>query len=545
MILLRNRFIPLLVLTLAAESLAVVSCGNNSSPATTYTIGGTVVNLAGTAGGLVLQDNLKNNLSVNANGTFTFSTPIQGGETYSVTIFAQPSNPAQICGVTNGSGTAMANVTDVQVDCGHNEWAWQKGATTVNPNGVYGTLGRSAAGNTPGGRQLPVTWTDTSGNLWLFGGYGRDSVGTRLPMNDLWKYSSSLWTWMGGPNVGGQKGIYGGLGATAASNIPGARFEATSWTDSSGTLWLFGGNGYDSVGTEAPLNDLWKYSGGEWTWMSGSDLAGQRGVYGTKGIPSPNNVPGARFEAVSWSDSSGNLWLFGGFGYDSTGTNGPLNDLWEYSAGQWTWVSGSNLASQDGVYGTKGVPAPDMVPGARYSAVGWTDLSGNFWLLGGTGYTTAGTNGVLNDLWKYSNGQWTWMSGSNLTYQLGVYGSLGVAAASNVPGVRQNAVSWTDRAGNFWLFGGNGMDSAGGMGVLNDLWKYSNGEWTWMSGPKVMNQAGLYGTQGMLAPGNIPGGRTDACGWIDTKGNLWLLGGYGFPASGTEGDLNDLWMYMP
>ena len=55
----RNRFIPLLVLTLAAESLAVVSCGNNSSPATTYTVGGTVVNLAGTAGGLVLQDNLK------------------------------------------------------------------------------------------------------------------------------------------------------------------------------------------------------------------------------------------------------------------------------------------------------------------------------------------------------------------------------------------------------------------------------------------------------------------------------------------------------
>jgi len=33
---------------------------------------------------------------------------------------------------------------------------------------------------------------------------------------------------------------------------------------------------------------------------------------------------------VSWSDASGNLWLFGGEGFDSTGTEGTLNDLWEY-----------------------------------------------------------------------------------------------------------------------------------------------------------------------------------------------------------------------
>ena len=32
----------------------------------------------------------------------------------------------------------------------------------------------------------------------------------------------------------------------------------------------------------------------------------------------------------TWIDSSGNLWLFGGYGYDSTGQLGYLNDLWQY-----------------------------------------------------------------------------------------------------------------------------------------------------------------------------------------------------------------------
>lgn len=399
----------------------------------------------------------------------------------------------------------------------------------------------SSASNTPGGRQLPLTWTDMSGNLWLFGGYAfQNNVNSYSLMNDLWKYGAGEWTWVGGSNTGGQSGSYGTLNSPAADNFPGGRYEGVSWTDVSGNFWLFGGNGYDSVGTIGRLNDLWKYSGGEWTWVAGSNLAEQRGVYGTLGVTSSNNVPGARIDAVSWTDSSGNLWLFGGFGFDSTGTNGPLNDLWEFSAGQWMWVAGSKYANQGGVYGTQGVPTPDTVPGGRYSATGWTDLSGNLWLFGGHG-----TNGLLNDLWKYSNGQWTWISGSLSADQPGVYGSLGVSSTNTVPGSRQTAVSWTDPSGNFWLFGGNAIDSTNGTGLLNDLWKYNNGEWTWMSGPKLINQNGVYGTQGKLGPGSIPGARIQMCRWVDANGNLWLFGGFGVPASGSEGNLNDLWMYMP
>jgi len=42
-------------------------------------------------------------------------------------------------------------------------------------------------------------------------------------------------------------------------------------------------------------------------------------------------VPGARSSFSSWIDSSGNMWLFGGYGYDSSGDLGYLNDLWQYN----------------------------------------------------------------------------------------------------------------------------------------------------------------------------------------------------------------------
>jgi hypothetical protein len=98
-----------------------------------------------------------------------------------------------------------------------------------------------------------------------------------------------------------------------------------------GNLWLLGGVGYDSAGTGPGfLNDVWKYGGGQWTWMGGSNLRGQKGTYGTQGIAAAGNIPGGRNAAVKWTDGAGNFWLFGGSGYASTGANGILSDLWEY-----------------------------------------------------------------------------------------------------------------------------------------------------------------------------------------------------------------------
>ena len=54
---------------------------------------------------------------MSANGSFTFAAPVNGGGAYAVTVLTQPSTPAQTCTVTNGSGTASANVTNVAIDC--------------------------------------------------------------------------------------------------------------------------------------------------------------------------------------------------------------------------------------------------------------------------------------------------------------------------------------------------------------------------------------------------------------------------------------------
>jgi hypothetical protein len=526
------------------------------TPVPTYTIGGTVTGLSG--GGLVLQDNGGNNLSVSADGGFTFTTAITSGNLYDVTVLTQPSKPAQSCMVTNGSNTATANVTNVAVVCTVTNapaWAWMAGASTNDTDGTYGTEGTAAAANSPGSRSYSTAWTDRSGNLWLFGGNGYDSAGTFAfsGLNDLWKWNGTEWTWEGGSNLAGQQGVYGTEGTAAANNVPGHRSNAVGWTDPSGNFWLFGGNGTPFGGTTDLYNDLWKYSSGEWTWVSGSDGFNNVGTYGTEGTAAAANVPGSRSSSDTWTDQSGNLWLFGGSGYDSVGTNGGsinMNDLWKFSASssQWTWVGGSNVGGKSGVYGTLGTAAAGNMPGARIASCTWTDKAGNFWMFGGSGYDSAGTNGYLNDLWKYNpgNGQWTWVSGSNLAAQQSVYGTEGTTAATNSPGSRARAACWMDAAGNFWIYGGLGTTPVGsGINFFDDLWEYSAGEWTWVGGSSTAALPGTWGTEGTPAAGNLPGARYPAASWTDASGNFWLFGGFGEFQTNVASNLNDMWEFIP
>ena len=62
-----------------------------------------------------------------------------------------------------------------------------------------------------------------------------------------------------------------------------------------------------------------------------------------------------------------------------------------------------------------------------------------------------------------------------------------------------------------------------------------------MGGEKIVDQNGVYGTKGVPAEGNYPGSRDFLGSWMDSEGNFWLFGGYGYNESGVIGDLNDLW----
>jgi len=233
------------------------------------------------------------------------------------------------------------------------------------------------------------------------------------------------------------------------------------------------------------LADLWKYNIAtqQWTWVSGSNLASPDGVYGTKGTAAAANMPGGRQAGVLWVDSTGAVWLFGGFGFDSTGTGSPqgaiLNDLWKFSGGQWTWVSGDNLADQNGVYGTQTAAAAGNFPGSRWGAVGWTDASNNLWFYGGWGLGSVTThpNGFLDDVWEYQNSsqQWIWWKGSSDVNQNGQYLTKGIPYVKNVAGARRGASIWQpDQLHYVWIFGGEGYDASNGSapGYLDDLWTY-------------------------------------------------------------------------
>ncbi len=94
----------------AAVGLAVAACHVGGG----YTVGGNVTGLRGS--GLVLQDNSGDNLSVTGNGAFQFSSGIDQGGAYSVTVETQPSG--QTCAVHNGAGTiGTADIDNVVVTC--------------------------------------------------------------------------------------------------------------------------------------------------------------------------------------------------------------------------------------------------------------------------------------------------------------------------------------------------------------------------------------------------------------------------------------------
>jgi N-acetylneuraminic acid mutarotase len=355
--------------------------------------------------------------------------------------------------------------------------------------------------------------------------------------------NNGRWMWVSGSNGISQYGVYGTKGVANINNVPGAREDSVTWIDGNGNLWLFGGDGYGTSGNVGWLNDLWKFDGTNWTWVSGSSVVYQYGVYGTKGVPASGNVPGGRSGSVSWLDGYGNQWFFGGAGFAENGSWGYLNDMWTFDGINWTWVSGSNTINQNGTYGTSGVPASNNMPGGRYSSISYIDDYGNLWLFGGYGYAASSSIGLLNDLWKFDGTNWTWVIGPNTINQKGVYGTKEVAASGNMPGARERSISWIDGYGNLWLFGGWGYDANGSLNSLNDLWKFDGFYWTWVGGSDTGNHWGVYGTKGVAASGNVPGARKSSISRVDDNGNLWLFGGDGYDANSNIGRLNDLWKF--
>lgn len=505
-----------------------------------------------------LINNGGDNIFVTGNNVgFHFPTGVTNNGQYNVNVFLQPTSQPQPCTAFYYLGVATANVDTVTIDCQHNDWTWMFGPDTATGYGPYGTAvippppPPAADQNTPGGRDFAATWSGSSDLKWMFGGWGLPVQGASPPY--LPYFMGDLWVFWPGVGSGGTTGIW------VPADLPTKTTKTTL--------------GYISViASTVPLQSPGSYS----STTSSSTYTDTSGNIITNFYP---GGPGARWGSVTWTDNAGNFYLFGGQGNAAYPHSGLLNDLWKFTpgfydvsggnytgsytyTGTWTNLSGYAAANVGGVYtGT-------AFPGGRWGAAYCTDASGTVWMFGGQGYDSNGAIGLLNDLWKYSGGQWTWVgpSNSNVGQNDGVYGTLGTPGPGTYPGGRQTAVLWADNLGNLWLFGGLGLDSVGTQNpgnagtlpdgsspegaLLNDLWQYNiaTQQWTWMSGggaTGLAQQIGVYGTQQVPAAGFYPGSRWGSSGWSDSNGNLWFFGGWGYASSLAQstGFLDDVWEY--
>jgi 6-phosphogluconolactonase len=150
-----------------SASCLIAACDSNSYlSGSAYTVGGTVSGLTGSD--LVLEyatGTVSSSVPISSNGGFAFSRRLANGTVYSVTIESQPANPAQVCTVSNGTGTvAGSDVTNVNVSCG------QSGRFAYVANKLSNSISAYAISSTTG------ALTPIAGSPFVSTGSQPDSV---------------------------------------------------------------------------------------------------------------------------------------------------------------------------------------------------------------------------------------------------------------------------------------------------------------------------------------------------------------------------------
>lgn len=104
----------------------VVTCAPDS-----FTVGGTVTGHPGNETDfLTIQNNGGDNLDIFFNGEFTFETPVESGQSFDITITAQPTNFT--CTVSGGSGAVVdQNITSPVITCVENTFTIQASISGV------------------------------------------------------------------------------------------------------------------------------------------------------------------------------------------------------------------------------------------------------------------------------------------------------------------------------------------------------------------------------------------------------------------------------
>ncbi len=306
----------------AAISNVAITCSTNA-----YTVGGTVSGYAGN--GLVLQNNDSDNLTINTERNFIFSSAVADGSEYTVTVLAQPNSPNQVCTVNNGSGTLSgAPVSDVAVTC----------LTTSY------SIGGTVSGYTGSGLVLQNNDSDdlpmSADGTFSFSNALVDGSG----------YSVSVQTQPNSPNQ--TCTVSNGSGTLSGAAISGVAITCST------TSYTIGGiiSGYTGSGLVLQINDSDELAiNAEENFTFGSAMAD-----GSEYVVSIQTQPGSPNQICTVSNGSGTLngaavsdvaitcsadaYTIGGTvsGYDSSGLvlqNNGRNDLAITAEGSFTFSS--------------------------------------------------------------------------------------------------------------------------------------------------------------------------------------------------------------
>jgi len=131
-----KSYLLILILAIIVASCGSTGNGGSKTSEDDYTVEGTLSGL-GNGKTIVLQNNWVDDLSLTADGSFTFATKIANAAAaaYNVTVKTQPSG--QSCTVSNETGTvSSANITNVAVTCSTAEITFPEPVATEVGNSV-------------------------------------------------------------------------------------------------------------------------------------------------------------------------------------------------------------------------------------------------------------------------------------------------------------------------------------------------------------------------------------------------------------------------
>jgi hypothetical protein len=224
---------------------ALAGCsGSGGSPegqeGPSYTIGGTVSGLSGT---LVLQNNGGDDLTVSADGAFTFAASVRYGSTYDVTIYSR--SVIQTCVVNAGSGTVPdQNVTNISVTCT---------AARYVTNGPVKSMALGPDGTTYIGGDFTIVAPPTGGGLPI-----DTSTGQRAAVfpSIVGRVKAAVSDGSGGWYIGGYFQFVDGLSRTNFAHVLADGTVDPGFPDSNGSVnalamdrdTLYAGGYFKSIG---------------------------------------------------------------------------------------------------------------------------------------------------------------------------------------------------------------------------------------------------------------------------------------------------------